>query len=370
MTTTSLSTVLNDTPPCGLDFDVRGCGFCTHKPAEEQIGALHLHGCGDAALRPVLDALGSAGGLVEAEGLGQRGGAAERPDQLGVGVEGFGVVHEQELNIAFKQKSNAMFNNRLFSPGTISPTMSDPEMHPTMGRLYQAARQLKQVRGQSALARLMNTSPQVIKNWEARGVSKQGAIAAQEAVGCNATWLMDGVGEMRSGYMISSPDDISLSIVAEPMAQYKITSDDVEIRQFDAGGGMGSGRLLLDDQPGVIKSWHVDHDWLRLNVRNYSAIENLCIVTGFGPSMRPMFNPGDPLLVDRGVKVVDTDAVFFFRVGDHGFIKALQRIPTTKGLILRAKSKNPDYDPFDIDQDTMDFEVLGKVLTVWKSEQF
>ncbi len=147
-------------------------------------------------------------------------------------------------------------------------------------------------------------------------------------------------------------------------------SDDVEIGQFDAGGGMGSGRLLLDDQPGVIRSWHVDQDWLRLNVRNYTAVQNLCIVTGFGPSMRPMFNPGDPLLVDRGVKSVDTDAVYFFRVAEHGYVKALQRIPTPEGTKIRAKSKNPDYDPFDIDPKVMDFEVLGKVLTVWKSEQF
>lgn len=367
MTTPSLSTVLNDALPCGLGCDARGCGFCTHTPAEEQIGALHLHGCGDAALHPVLDALGAAGGLVEAEGLGQRGGAAERLDQLGVGVEGFGVVHEHGLNIAFKQKSNATFNNTLFSPGTILGNMNDPAMHPTMARLYEAAKAIKQVRGQSAVARLLNASPQTLKNWEARGVSKQGAITAQQAIGCDATWLLEGSGDMQAGVVIEAP---TYARVAEPAAPYNNEKDDVEIRQFDAGGGMGSGRLLLDDQPGVIKSWHVDHDWLRLNVRSYSAIENLCIVTGFGPSMRPMFNPGDPLLVDRGVKVVDTDAVFFFRVGDHGFIKALQRIPTANGLILRAKSKNPDYDPFDIDQNTMDFEVLGKVLTVWKSEQF
>jgi transcriptional regulator with XRE-family HTH domain len=145
--------------------------------------------------------------------------------------------------------------------------------------------------------------------------------------------------------------------------------NDVEIRQFDASG-MGSGRLLLEGQPGVIRSWHVDQDWLRLNVHNYTAVQNLCILTGFDPSMRPMFNPGDPLLVDRGVKSVDTDAVYFFRVAEHGYIKALQRIPTSEGTKLRAKSKNPDYDPFDIDLKAMDFEVLGKVLTVWKSEQF
>ena len=145
--------------------------------------------------------------------------------------------------------------------------------------------------------------------------------------------------------------------------------DDVEIRQFDVGGGMGNGRLMLDDQPGVIKSWHVDQDWLRQNVRNYTAVQNLCVVTGFGPSMRPMFNPGDPLLVDRGVRTVETDAVYFFRVGGHGYVRVLQRIPTSEGAKLRAKAKNPDYDPFDIDLKAMDFEVLGKVLTVWKSEE-
>lgn len=368
MTTTSLFSN-SDPLPCGLGCDAAGCGFCTHTPAEEQIGALDLHSGRDAPRHPVLDALGSASGLVEAEGLGQLGRAAEQLDQLGVGVEGFGVVHEPRLNTAFKQKSNVTFNNAVFSPGTIPLNMNELELHPTMARLYEAAREIKQVRGQSAVARLLNASPQTLKNWEARGVSKQGAITAQQAIGCDATWLLEGTGEMLAGVVIEAPPFTSTR-VAEPAASYNNEKDDVEIRQFDAGGGMGAGRLLLDDQPGVIKSWHVDHDWLRLNVRSYSAIENLCIVTGFGPSMRPMFNPGDPLLVDRGVKVVDTDAVFFFRVGDHGFIKALQRIPTANGLILRAKSKNPDYDPFDIDQKTMDFEVLGKVLTVWKSEQF
>jgi len=38
-------------------------------------------------------------------------------------------------------------------------------------------------------------------------------------------------------------------------------------------------------------------------------------------------------------------------------------------MIYRAKSKNPDFDAFEIDE-TMDFQVLVKVLTVWKIEQF
>lgn len=144
--------------------------------------------------------------------------------------------------------------------------------------------------------------------------------------------------------------------------------EDLIIAQYAAGGSMGRGLELEEQPPGFIKSWRVDHDWLRLNVRHHTGVQNLCIVTGFGPSMRPRYNPGDPLLCDRGVITADSDGVYFFRVGNHGFIKQLQRIPTARGLVLRAKSFNADYDPFDIEEG-MDFQVFGKILTVWRSEQ-
>lgn len=143
------------------------------------------------------------------------------------------------------------------------------------------------------------------------------------------------------------------------------------IAQYDAAGAMGNGGLVLEEAPpGLIKSWKVDPEWLRLNVQHHTGIRNLCIVTGFGPSMKPKYNPGDPLLLDSGIKSVERggDGVYFFRVGNHGFIKQLQRIPTENGLVLRAKSFNPDYDAFEITE-KMDFAVFGKVLTVWRSEQ-
>lgn len=146
------------------------------------------------------------------------------------------------------------------------------------------------------------------------------------------------------------------------------TKDLVSIPQYAAGGSMGHG-LVLPEQPGVIEKWTVNHEWLDKNARGYTSVNNLCIVTGFGPSMRPMFNPGDPLLVDRGVKTVTADGIYFFRVGDEGFIKQLQKIPTSNGVMYRAKSANPDYDAFEITSD-MDFEVLGKVLRVWCGTDF
>lgn len=144
----------------------------------------------------------------------------------------------------------------------------------------------------------------------------------------------------------------------------KRRGEEVTIRQFDAGGSMGTG-VVLRDQPGVIQSWRVSHEWIVKNVRNYSSTENLCIVTGFGDSMRPMFNPGDPLLVDRGVNEVEYDAVYFFRVGEEGFIKRLQRIP---GQGIVAISENKAYREWSVDK--ADMEVFGRVLKVWRGEDF
>ncbi|MFY2587447.1 S24 family peptidase [Achromobacter xylosoxidans] len=148
-------------------------------------------------------------------------------------------------------------------------------------------------------------------------------------------------------------------------ARISLLDDEVPIPQFDTGGKMGDG-LELRDQPGMIKSWRVDLEWLNKNVRGATAAGNLCIVTGFGDSMRPMFNPGDPLLVDRGVVTADYDAVYFFRVDGEGFIKRLQKIPG-KGLV--ALSENPAYQAWVVEP-TMDFEVFGRVLKVWRSEDF
>lgn len=145
----------------------------------------------------------------------------------------------------------------------------------------------------------------------------------------------------------------------------KSKPDEFVIPEFNTGGAMGSG-LLLRDQPGVIRGWSVNHEWVQKNVKSHSGSQNLCIVTGFGDSMKGMFNPGDPLLVDRGITSVDYDAVYFFRVEDEGFIKRLQRIP---GEGLRVLSENKKYESWTI-KSGMDFEVFGRVVKAWQGEDF
>lgn len=269
--------------------------------------------------------------------------------------------------------------------------MNTPE---AIGHRLDEAMRDASFRSQNALSKKSGvpqpTISRILKGAGEKGPETETLRKLAAACEVSFTWLHEGIGpkQRHSGFG-NSPinEQDALEAIAE-MAKYDSDEDrrqalrrqvdlalapkpdEVLIPQYDAGGSMGNG-LILDGMAGVIKSWRVDQEWLRLNVRSHTGTANLCIVTGFGPSMRPMFNPGDPLLLDRGVNTFDReDAVYFFRIGNHGYIKTVQRIPQLGGgMIYRAKSKNPDYDPFEIIEG-MDFEVFGKVLTVWKSEQF
>lgn len=76
--------------------------------------------------------------------------------------------------------------------------MKIEDMNAQMTRLYKAAKELKDINGQSELSRAMNASPQTINNWEARGISKAGLLDAEKIFGCSAIWLQTGSGEMQS----------------------------------------------------------------------------------------------------------------------------------------------------------------------------
>lgn len=186
----------------------------------------------------------------------------------------------------------------------------------------------------------------------------------------NPEWLMSGKGQKhtqdRSPHRVG---EVPALYVVPPSPPGPDHEQDLEIVEYDTGGKMGAAGLVLKDQPGMIRSWKVSPDWVHKNIHNVTSPRNLAIVTGFGDSMRPLYNPGDPLLIDTGVVTVDFDGVYFFRIGGEGYVKRLQRIPTVDGTVLRAKSDNKDYDPFDIVQ-AMDFEVFGRVVKVWCGTDF
>lgn len=217
---------------------------------------------------------------------------------------------------------------------------------------------------QADIARLCSVSAPTVSNWFHRPekvstISRNHAelICDRYNPEISPAWLADG----------TLPKERTTTLtVAEPQSVYlrKETTDEVAIKQYAVGGAMGKGLILQGDQPGIIRNMLVTREWAQKNLRSHTGMQNLCIVTGFGDSMKPLFNPGDPLIIDQGVKTCDVDAVYFFRVGNEGFIKRLQRVP---GEGVWALSANKEYKDWLIKKDA-DFEVFGRVLKAWKGE--
>lgn len=103
----------------------------------------------------------------------------------------------------FNFQSITACNTRRLALVTLDP------MHKSATRLYEAARKIGRIEGQSAVARLLNLSPQVLKNWETRGVSFEGAVIAERILGVSPAWLLDETGDtplMTSSRLVAHDD--------------------------------------------------------------------------------------------------------------------------------------------------------------------
>lgn len=148
----------------------------------------------NAARDPVLHALDTTV-LVDLHQLGDFGRPAEVGDQFSIGHV------EVPINVAFSVDPNESFNNNLFSSPTI-PGMKKKteEVHPSLVRLLEVAAEAKVV-GPAALAKALNQSEQTVNNWRYadRGVSREGAMLAQQRFKVSATWIRKGTGEKMVG---------------------------------------------------------------------------------------------------------------------------------------------------------------------------
>lgn len=217
---------------------------------------------------------------------------------------------------------------------------------------------------QTKLSEITGIPQSTISTAENLGHGSAETTVYAMACGVNAHWLATGEGEMLQPEAIDVQSrwvDEPLTIQAPDTSVSKFDAETVHIPYYDTGGAMGHG-IVLRDQPGVIREMAASREWLQSNVRGYTSAANLCLVTGFGDSMRPLFMSGDPVIVDKGVTEFRGDGLYFFRADGEGFIKRLQSIPG-RGLVVI--SENPSYESWNIDNATTDFQVLGKVIKAW-----
>ena len=228
-------------------------------------------------------------------------------------------------------------------------------------RLEEAIKEAKVTK--TAIWKACGLSSGAVSQWFSGSTQKiegENLLNAARVLGVTPEWLATGKGRMKKLDAENFNDESQRSVTPS------VEDGAITINQYnDAHGSMGSG-LILHDQPGQITGWKVTPEWIDKNLPSNSGRSNLSIVTGFGDSMKGMYNSGDPIIIDVGITSCDYDGVYFFRIGDEGFIKTLQRIP---GDGIRVISENKKYENWTITGD-MDFEVFGRVLKVWKSEEF
>jgi SOS-response transcriptional repressor LexA len=144
----------------------------------------------------------------------------------------------------------------------------------------------------------------------------------------------------------------------------KSLPDDVDIPLSSAIASMGRGVDQAHEE--VVTHMTVNRAWLARNC-TYTSLENLTLLTGHGDSMTGIYEDGDVLLVDRGIRDIKIDGIYALARNDELFIKRVARRVDGSFLML---SNNPSYPPEPItDAEREKFSILGRVVMVWNARR-
>lgn len=210
---------------------------------------------------------------------------------------------------------------------------------------------------QESLAKKIGVKQPTISDLES-GKSQDSAYwpEIEQATGFRGQWIKSGKGAQRVGDIQTTNYDTALDSAL----------NDISIPQLDVMGSMGPG-AVPPDHVDVVRNVVVNRKELEKQC-SFTSPQNLQIITGYGRSMKPTFQDGDPLLVDTGVSQVTVDAVYVFEIEGELFIKGLQRLP---GGRLRVISHNRDEnDPWEIDPFQMEsLKIRGRVVMAWNARR-
>jgi phage repressor protein C with HTH and peptisase S24 domain len=262
----------------------------------------------------------------------------------------------------FNGVSNGACNNAAFTCGTLAAM---DEMHPSMRRLYSAAKALRDIGSQAELARSLNTTSQRVKNWESRGLSKRGATEAEGVLGVSPLWLLEGVGTAPARGLSTEPSTTAPVSIHKPESADETPEGYVRFSLLEGFVAAGEGGYVAD-YPEVVRDIDVAEDWVR---RNLSAPPHrIRTITAQGDSMEPDIGSGDVLFVDSGITWFDSDAVYVMNWQGRPIVKRLQMRRDGRLLI---KSTNPAYDPEEVGPgDVEQLQISGRVVGVWQFRKY
>ena len=229
-------------------------------------------------------------------------------------------------------------------------------MENSTARLYQAARELKGLKNISQIARAFNTSPQTVKNWESRGMSKEGLLKAQQIIGVSAYWLETGEGNM---LLVSETEKLNLESLYDENLK-NVSEDFITIDQFDIQVSCGPG-IKNANYPDFIRSINIPKEEFLEWFGRSKAKPGIQLVTIKGDSMEPTLPNRAIAFVDSNINEFQGDGIYAFVLDGEAYIKRLQRIP---GKII-VISDNTVYEPFYITPEMEDrMQIAAKFIRV------
>lgn len=181
-------------------------------------------------------------------------------------------------------------------------------------------------------------------------------------------WLRTGKVDKRKLPKLAALTNLTLSHFgmgdgSDAVSMPATTGSYVRVQQLDAEAGMGDARVN-EDYPEVIRAMDFEPDYIRSIVGFVPPPGRLVLVTGTGDSMLPTIQPGDVVVVDRGVTSFDGDGLYLINMGNGHQIKRL----IDKGVIhVASDNREKNGDPFPIPKGTL---IGGRVYLRNRIERF
>ena len=229
-------------------------------------------------------------------------------------------------------------------------------MNETTQRLFQAAKDLKNINLPSELARFLNVSQQVIKNWETRGVSAKMIPEIAEQLGISVRWLRTGDGEMTGGVEHEIESNATVIGTLDVWdSKTPLSADDCEVPFYkdihlSAGNGFSDD---IDDYNGY--KLRFSKSTLRRHGINHADVVCVC---ADGDSMGPVLPDGATLGINTADKVIKDGKIYAVNHGGLLRTKILQKLPNNK---IRIKSYNSEAYP-DEEADADEMNIIGRVF--------
>lgn len=203
------------------------------------------------------------------------------------------------------------------------------------------------------LANILGISRQAISKWRKKGIPGKRLMGICKKENISRDWLSTGEGPMRrSEPKIKEAGPQYREIPAIPQAEGLDPQYFELIPVVEAYLSAGNGAFITSE---LVKEFLAFRkDWLTRMASNPKAV---LLMSVKGPSMAPLIEDGDMVLVDTGRKRIYSDCIYAVGLGETIAIKQLHPLPNGR---VRLVCPNPHHADDEVNLNEV--RIIGQVI--------